>query len=112
MVAWEASRTRIPIESRFEVAELARPVGKLDACASTNRPIASADALARLQHGAVISGLAEFVCRRETGNAGTQDHDLGPVRTAALKRDRLGDRGEGEETHRLHGQVGRPIAPG
>src|SRR4029077_20170655 len=47
VVAGEASRTRIPIESRFEVAELARPVGKLDACAYMNRPIACTEALAR-----------------------------------------------------------------
>ena len=54
-------------------------------------PVAAADAIAGLEHRAVVAGLAELVGRRQSGHAGAENDDLGSVAGARFERQRLGD---------------------
>ena len=103
-------RPRIPVHFGIEFAELAGAVGHVDAGAAPDAPVASADAVARFQHRAVVAGLAELIGRRQPGDAGAEDDDLGAVALALLQCQRLRHRGRAQEAHGLHGEIGRPVA--
>ena len=103
-------RAGIEVQVRIEFAELARAVGHVEPGAAPDAQVAAADAVARLQHGAVIAGLAEFIGRRQAGDAGAENDHLGAVRLAPRQRQRLGRRRGAHEAHRLHGEIGGAVA--
>ena len=108
--ARNAGRAGIPVHLRIELADLPGAVGHLDAGAAPDAPVAPADAVARLEHRAVVAGLAELMGRRQPGDAGAEDDDLGAVGLALLQRQRLRHRRRAQQAHRLHRKVGRPVA--
>src|SRR5262249_44777863 len=110
VVAGQPRRTGVPVEAVIEIAELARAVGELERCAAADGPGAAADAIARLEHGAVVAGLAELVGGGQARHPGAEHHHLGAMVRAALERERLGDRRGADETHRLHCEIGRAVA--
>src|SRR5262249_42603574 len=80
--------------------------------AGSDGPVAAAHAIARFEHRAIISGLAELVGRRESGHPRAKYDDLGSMKRAGFERKRLGAGGRAQEPHCLHGKVGGAIAPG
>ena len=112
MMAGHARRAGIPVEVLIEFADLARAVGQLDLGAPADRPVAAADAIAGLEHRAVVAGLAELIGGRQSGDAGAENDHLGAVAGARFERQRFGERRRAEEAHRLHREVGRAISAG
>ena len=110
MMAGEPRRPRVPVQALVEFADLAGAVGHVERGAAPDGPVAPADAIADLEHGAVVAGLAELVRRRQAGHSGAENDDLGAVTGAPLERQRLGDGSRAKEAHRLHGEVGGAVA--
>src|SRR5215831_8824152 len=71
MGAWNASRTCVPIHLGIEFAELSCAIVHVEPGAAPNAPVAAANAFARLQDGAIVAGLAEFVSGRQACDSGT-----------------------------------------
>ena len=109
--ARDARRAGIPVHLGIELADLAGAVGHLERGAAPDAPVAAADAVARLEHGAVVAGLAELIGRRQPGDAGAENDDLGAVAVALLQASAAPPTAAVlDEAHRLHGEVGRPVA--
>src|SRR5262249_23140655 len=110
MVARQPRRAGVEVEIRIELADLSRAVAQLDGGAAADRPVAAADPVARLEHGAIVAGLAELVGGGESRDPSAEHDDLGAVARAALERQRLSDGLRRNEPHRLHGEIGGAIA--
>ena len=110
MMAGKSRRARIPVQALVEVADLARAISHVEPSAGPDGPVAAAHAIAGFEHCAIIAGLVELVGRREPGHTSAEHGDLGSVTVAGFERQRLGDGGCAQESHRLHGEVGGAIA--
>src|SRR5262249_20290791 len=110
MMAGKSRRARVPVQALVEVADLARAISHVEPSAGPDGPVAAAHAIAGFEHCAIIAGLVELVGRREPGHTSAEHGDLGSVTVAGFERQRLGDGGCAQESHRLHGEVGGAIA--
>ena len=112
MMAGKPRRPRVPVQPLVELADLAGAVGHIERRAAPDGPVASAHAIAGFEHRAVVSGLTELIGRGQPGDAGAENDDLGAVTAARLERERFGEGGGPQKSHRLHGEIGGAIASG
>src|SRR5581483_11812734 len=97
----------------FPVACLHCAVSKLNFAAVAHAPASSTWALTRFEHGAIKSGLAQFVSRNQPGYAASKNHH--PFARPKIRGQigqRRGFRLDRKQAERLHGRTCSPVATG
>ncbi len=106
MVRRNAGRPGIEELALVEGADLLAAVSKVDRRAFADGEVAAADAVARLDNGAFITGLAQFIGGRQSGRTGAEDDDADAL-TATGRQIRHARPGlVAHQTHGLHGAIG------
>ena len=112
VMAGNARRPRVHVEPVGEAHGLRLLADHLDLVAVAQRPVAPAQAPARLQQRHVIAGPLQLIGRHQAGDAAAQnDHPLAAARVRGHRRRRR-RRHRAHQTQGPHRRIGRAVAAG